>query len=217
MERCFPLKHAHKHTHLFMNSNPQTHILLRHSHCTSKPSLPASYFVRLCQNDCHIKILVRFRRELRMGGWHPFIEGEAPYPSRPLTLTAGFYTSYFIHGCLNFLLLSHNRSRSRPYKQSDHNCLPIVARVRKRVIFFTICASNTIHIECMCMLSFLHLKFLSDRSVPITTNIDILAQAAQFVGEAHSNSALCMFTHPHTHPLAKTLCMCGDGSHATVA
>jgi hypothetical protein len=63
--------------------------------------------------------------------------------------------------------------------------VPSVARVRNH-------SARTQHITrafIMTLNAFLHFKFLCCRSVPITTNIDILAQAAQFVGASRSINA----------------------------
>jgi hypothetical protein len=63
-----------------------------------------------------------------MGGWFPFFEGAPFYP--PIS-SGSFYPSHYMHYCLWYQSRFPNQNRSRPYRKSDLNRLPIVARVRQ--------------------------------------------------------------------------------------
>jgi hypothetical protein len=94
-----------------------------------------------------------------------------------------------------------NQNRS-PCRQSDLNHLPIVARVRQHRTSSSTHHTRlfSLHFLCMCMLSFCHLKLCFGRTVPITTNIEILARSAQFVGEGllhQADSVTCALTRLH--------------------
>lgn len=96
--------------------------------------------------------------------------------------------------------------------QSPHDCCSrassaalLVARIARDYFHF-------IFYACACCHVF-YSKFCSGRSVPITTNIDILARSAKFVGKGvlhQADSVTCALTRSHAVTHA-----CDSGSHAT--
>jgi hypothetical protein len=134
---------------------------------------------------------------LRTGGWLPFFEGATSFP--PIS-SGSFYPSHCIH-CLWYQSSFPNQNRS-PCRKSDLNHLPVIARVRQPRT--SSCAHQTrffsLYFSCLCMLLFSPLKLCFGRSVPITTNIEILARSAQFVGKGllhQADSVTCALTRLH--------------------